>query len=33
MIKENKVSLWLGVFENPDEFENYVNISYDEQFK
>lgn len=31
MIKENKVSLWLGVFENPDEFENYVNISYDEQ--
>lgn len=30
MIKENKVSLWLGFIENIDEFENYINVSYDE---
>lgn len=31
MIKENKVSLWLGFFENADDFKNYIKISYDEE--
>ena len=30
MIKENRVSLWLGVFENRDELKKYVDISFDE---
>jgi len=30
MIKENKVSLWLGFFENADDFKKYTEISYDE---
>lgn len=30
MIKENKVSLWLGFFENVDDFKNYIGVSYDE---
>lgn len=30
MIKENKVSLWLGCFESAEEFEQYMNVSYDE---
>lgn len=31
MIKENKVSLWLGFFENIDDFKSYINGSYDEK--
>lgn len=30
MIKENKVSLWLGFYENADDFKNYIKVSYDE---
>lgn len=30
MITENKVSLWLGFFENADELMNYIEESYDE---
>ncbi len=30
MIKENKVSLWLGYCENADDFKNYIEVSYDE---
>lgn len=30
MIKENKVSLWLGFYENIDEFKNFIKVSYDE---
>ena len=30
MIKKNKVSLWLGLYENIDDFKNYMKISYDE---
>lgn len=30
MIKENKVSLWLGFFENMDDFKNYIKVTYDE---
>ncbi len=30
MIKENKVSLWLGFYENADEFKNYLKVSYDD---
>lgn len=30
MIKENKASLWLGYFENEDDFRNYMKVSYDE---
>ncbi|MBP3296181.1 MAG: immunity 22 family protein [Lachnospiraceae bacterium] len=30
MIKENKVSLWLGYFKTQEEFSDYLNISYDE---
>lgn len=30
MIKENKVSLWLGLFENADEFKDYIEVLYDE---
>ena len=30
MVKENKVSLWLGFFENSNDFKNYIKISYDE---
>ena len=29
MIKKNKVSLWLGFFENADDFKSYIKISYD----
>ena len=30
MIKKNKVSLWLGFFENKEEFIKYMNIGFDE---
>lgn len=30
MIKDNKVSLWLGYFEDEDEFSDYINESYNE---
>ena len=30
MVKENKVSLWLGFYENADDFKNYIKVSYDE---
>lgn len=30
MIKENKVSLWLGSFEKEDDFKKYIQVSYDE---
>ncbi len=30
MINENKVSLWLGKFENAEAFNTYINIGYDE---
>lgn len=30
MIKENNVSLWLGFYENADDFKNYIKVSYDE---
>lgn len=30
MIKEKKASLWLGYFENEDDFRNYMKVSYDE---
>ena len=26
MIKKNKVSLWLGFYENADDFKNYIKI-------
>lgn len=31
MIKENKVSLWLGYFEEQEDFTNYVKVLYDEE--
>ncbi len=30
MVKENRVSLWLGFYENVDDFKNYIKVSYDE---
>lgn len=30
MIKENKVSLWLGFFEDDNSFKQYIKVSYDE---
>ena len=30
MIKRNKVSLWLGLFENAEDFKDYIKVSYDE---
>ena len=30
MVKENKLSLWLGFYENADDFKNYIKVSYDE---
>lgn len=30
MIKENKVSLWLGYFEDSNAFKEYIEVSYDE---
>ena len=30
MIKENKVSLWLGYFEKENEFRDYMDVEYDE---
>lgn len=30
MIKENRVSLWLGVYENADDYMNYIRVSYDD---
>lgn len=30
MEKENKVSLWLGFYENADDFMRYIKVSYDE---
>ena len=30
MVKENKVSLWLGFYENADNFKNYIKVSYDD---
>ena len=30
MIKENRVSLWLGFYENVDDFKNYIEVSYDD---
>ena len=29
MIKENKVSLWLGNYENAEDFKKYIKVSYD----
>ncbi len=29
-VKENKVSLWLGYYENADDFKNCIKVSYDE---
>ena len=31
VVKENKVSLWLGFYENADDFKNYIKVSYDEE--
>ncbi len=30
MERSGKVSLWLGVFENRDDFFDYINVLYDE---
>ena len=30
MIKNDRVSLWLGYFETPEEFSEYVDVKYDE---
>lgn len=30
MIKDNRASLWLGAFEDADDFYRYVEVSYDE---
>ncbi len=30
MEKENKVSLWLGFYENADDIKRYIKVSYDE---
>ena len=30
MIKENKVSLWLGFFENANKFKDYTEVFFDE---
>ena len=30
MIKENKVSLWLGFYENAEDFKSYIKVSYGE---
>lgn len=30
MVKENKVSLRLGFYENADDFKRYIKVSYDE---
>ena len=30
MIKDSRVSLWLGCFETPEEFAEYVDVKYDE---